>query len=129
MKPSTLLSFLIELDAIRQPARFKDFLKACEADSRGRAGLELCPTPAADLMSKALEAALSVDAGLVASAFTEPEKIKAAMHSNKEKWVALKTPIPVLITYFTSWVDNKGMLNFRDDIYGHDAKMKERLFQ
>ncbi len=57
------------------------------------------------------------------------EKIKAAMHSNKEKWVALKTPIPVLITYFTSWVDNKGMLNFRDDIYGHDAKMKERLFQ
>ena len=79
MKPSTLLSFLIELDAIRQPARFKDFLKACEADSRGRAGLELCPTPAADLMSKALEAALNVDAGVVASAFSEPEKIKAAV--------------------------------------------------
>ena len=79
MKPSTLLSFLIELDAIRQPVRFKDFLKACEADSRGRAGLELCPTPAADLMSKVLEAALSVDAGLVASAFTESEKIKAAV--------------------------------------------------
>ncbi len=79
LKPSTLLSFLIELDAIRQPARFKDFLKACEADSLGRAGLELCPTPAADLMSKVLEAALSVDAGLVASAFTESEKIKAAV--------------------------------------------------
>ena len=79
MKPSTLLSFLIELDAIRQPVRFKDFLKACEADSRGRAGLELCPTPAADLMSKVLEAALSVDAGLVASTFTESEKIKAAV--------------------------------------------------
>lgn len=79
MKPSTLLSFLIELDAIRQPARFKDFLKACEADSRGRVGLENCPTPAADFLEKVLEAASSVDAGAVASAFTEPEKIKSAV--------------------------------------------------
>jgi tRNA nucleotidyltransferase (CCA-adding enzyme) len=38
MRPSTILEFLIELDAIRQPARFNDFLKACEADSRGRTG-------------------------------------------------------------------------------------------
>lgn len=57
------------------------------------------------------------------------EKIKVAMYSNKEKWVNLKNSVPVFITYFTSWVDNKGMLNFRDDIYGHDAKMKDRLFQ
>lgn len=79
MKPSTLLSFLIELDAIRQPARFKDFLKACEADSRGRTGLENCPAPAADLMAKVLQAASSIDAGAVAKAFSEPEKIKAAV--------------------------------------------------
>ncbi len=79
MKPSTLLSFLIELDAIRQPARFKDFLKACEADSRGRASLENCPTPAADLMSRVLAAASSVDAGAIAREFSEPEKIKVAV--------------------------------------------------
>lgn len=79
MKPNTLLSFLIELDAIRQPARFKDFLKACEADSRGRAGLESCSTHAADFLGKVLEAASSVDAGAVASAFTEPEQIKSAV--------------------------------------------------
>ena len=83
MKPSTLLSFLIELDAIRQPARFNDFLKACEADSRGRAGLENCPTPAADLMLKVLEAASSVDAGAVASAFTAPEDIKIAVFEER----------------------------------------------
>ena len=83
MKPSTLLSFLIELDAIRQPVRFKDFLKACEADSRGRAGLENCPTPAADLMLKVLEAASSVDAGAVASAFTTPEDIKRAVFEER----------------------------------------------
>jgi len=89
MKPSTMLSFLIELDAIRQPARFKDFLKACESDSRGRAGLENCPTPTADLMLKVLEAALSINAGAVASAFSEPEKIKAAVFEARLQAVKL----------------------------------------
>lgn len=79
MRAETLLTFLMELDAIRQPARFKDFLKACEADSRGRTGLELCETPAADLMLKVLAAALSVDAGQIAQQHSEPEKIKAAI--------------------------------------------------
>ena len=76
MRPGTLLEFLIELDAIRQPERFKDFLKACEADSRGRTGFADCPTPAADLMLKVLDAASSVDAGAVAMACDEAEKIK-----------------------------------------------------
>jgi tRNA nucleotidyltransferase (CCA-adding enzyme) len=70
MKPSTLLDFLMQLDAIRQPARFEDFLKACEADSRGRTGFESCETPAADLMRKVLKAALSVDAGAIAKLLT-----------------------------------------------------------
>ena len=79
MKPSTLLSFIVELDAIRQPERFKDFLRACEADSRGRNGLENHATPAADLMQKVLAAAMNVDAGAVASAYDAPEEIKAAV--------------------------------------------------
>lgn len=83
MKPSTLLSFLIELDAIRQPTRFKDFLQACEADSRGRTGLENCSTPAAELMAKVLKAASSIDAGAVAKAFSEPETIKAAVFESR----------------------------------------------
>lgn len=76
MRSATLLEFLIELDAIRQPDRFRDFLKACEADSRGRTGSSDCPTPAADLMLKVLNAASSVDAGAVAMACVEAEKIK-----------------------------------------------------
>ncbi|HNV88439.1 MAG TPA: multifunctional CCA addition/repair protein [Methylotenera sp.] len=80
MRPNTLLEFLIELDAIRQPARFNDFLKACEADSRGRTGFENCAIPEADLMLKALDAALRVDAGAVASAFSEPEGIRIAVY-------------------------------------------------
>lgn len=77
MRHATLLEFLVELDAIRQPERFRDFLKACEADSRGRTGYEDCATPAADLMEKVLSAAAYVDAGAVAAACETPEQIKA----------------------------------------------------
>lgn len=85
MRPSTVLEFLIELDAIRQPARFKEFLKACEADSRGRTGQENCAIPEADLVLKALTAVSNVDAGAVASEFSEPEKIKAAVFEARLK--------------------------------------------
>ncbi len=57
------------------------------------------------------------------------DAIYTAMQSGKEKWVKLKESVPVRITYLTAFIDNDGVLNFRDDIYGHDASMKERLFQ
>lgn len=76
MRPSTVLEFLIQLDAIRQPARLHAFLQACEADSRGRTGLENCPTPAADLLLKAYQAASLVDAGAAAKQHNTPEAIK-----------------------------------------------------
>jgi murein L,D-transpeptidase YcbB/YkuD len=56
-------------------------------------------------------------------------KISEAMNASKEKWVTLKEPVPVIITYFTAWVSNDGLLNFREDIYGHDKKLAVRLFK
>ncbi|WP_316933266.1 L,D-transpeptidase family protein [Pedobacter lusitanus] len=56
------------------------------------------------------------------------DKIDKAMESNKEIWVTMKVPVPVIIAYFTSWVDKNGLINFREDIYGHDQKMAEQLF-
>ena len=79
MKAATLLKFLIDLDAIRQPERFEAFLKACEADSRGRLGLENLALPEAALMRKALDAAKSVDAGSIASQFDNTDAIKSAI--------------------------------------------------
>ena len=79
MKPRTLLEFLIELDAIRQPERFNDFLKACECDSRGRAGLENCALTETDLMLKLHKAATNIDAGAIAKTQSEPDKIKLAV--------------------------------------------------
>lgn len=79
MRPSTLLAFLIELDAIRQPDRLNSFLAACEADSRGRTGFENRVLPEAATLLAALSAALSIDAGAIAGAHSEPEKIKLAV--------------------------------------------------
>ena len=47
-------------------------------------------------------------------------KIHEAMHAGKEQWVKLAQPVPVSIIYLTAWVDESGMLNFRDDIYNMD---------
>ena len=57
------------------------------------------------------------------------EKMDLAMSSSIEKWVLLKEPLPVFITYFTAWVDSEGLLNFREDIYGHDKKLAKHLFE
>ena len=46
--------------------------------------------------------------------------IRAAMNAGSEKWVKLKEPVPVSISYYTAWVDPSGDVHFRDDIYGHD---------
>lgn len=57
-----------------------------------------------------------------------PEKINEAMNSGNEQFVQLKNPVPVFITYYTAWVDKNGQLNFRDDIYGHDKGVMEKMF-
>jgi murein L,D-transpeptidase YcbB/YkuD len=57
-----------------------------------------------------------------------PEKIAEAMNSGEEQHVKLKKRIPVIITYYTAWVDEEGLLNFRDDIYSHDQDLVKRMF-
>jgi murein L,D-transpeptidase YcbB/YkuD len=56
------------------------------------------------------------------------DRIRAAMVSGKETFVPLRETRPVMIAYFTAWVDDAGRLNFRDDVYGHDAKLARELF-
>jgi len=80
MCPETLLQFLVETDAIRQPERFGDFLLACECDIRGRAGYETQVFEKADLLLSLLKAASEVDAGAVAKLQDTPDKIKQAVY-------------------------------------------------
>jgi hypothetical protein len=45
------------------------------------------------------------------------------MYGRGEININLPTPIPVNIVYQTAFVDDAGKLEFRNDIYGRDAKM------
>lgn len=66
---------------------------------------------------------------LRADAAWTPEKIKAAMNGGPERYVTLKKKIPVYIGYFTAFVNSKGMLNFREDIYNRDAALLDLLMK
>ncbi len=61
--------------------------------------------------------------------WTESKIHDIMLHGGKNTWVKLKHKIPVYLVYFTAWVTKDGTLNFRDDIYGHDAKMKKMMFE
>ena len=56
------------------------------------------------------------------------KRIAKAMNAGKEQYVTVKQKIPVFIGYFSSWVDGKGRINFREDIYGHDKELARKLF-
>ena len=56
------------------------------------------------------------------------QAIDSAMNTGKEKYVKLTSGVPVFIYYFTAWVDEAGVLQFRKDIYGHDTDIAKRLF-
>ena len=56
------------------------------------------------------------------------DKIIESMNSGNEKYVKVKDPVPVFITYYTAWVDENGILNFREDIYKRDAAVAKKMF-
>ncbi|HKT33030.1 MAG TPA: multifunctional CCA addition/repair protein [Gammaproteobacteria bacterium] len=61
LRPETVLRLLQDCDAIRRPQRFEQLLLACEADARGRSGLEARPYPQAELLRRARAAAAAVN--------------------------------------------------------------------
>lgn len=65
LRPKTLLNVVQGLDGLRKPQRFEQFLLACEADARGRLGLENRDYSQAALMREVHAAAASVQARLL----------------------------------------------------------------
>ena len=63
LRPVTIQKVLDRSDAFRRPERFEKLLLACEADARGRTGLEERDYPQADYMRGAYQAADGVDIG------------------------------------------------------------------
>ena len=57
------------------------------------------------------------------------DTIKTAAASGKQRVVHLPEEVPVYLLYWTAWVDEEGLLNFRDDIYQRDKPMVRALYQ
>lgn len=80
LRADTILRVLESTDAFRRPGRFEQFLLTCEADARGRKGLEARDYAQADLFRGALVAALGVDTAGIA-AINQGSKIPKAIRS------------------------------------------------
>jgi murein L,D-transpeptidase YcbB/YkuD len=50
-----------------------------------------------------------------------------ALFGDQERQVPLDQHIPIHITYFTAMVDDSGQVQFKNDIYGYSAVIRERL--
>ncbi|MEY3338087.1 MAG: hypothetical protein RL245_1079 [Pseudomonadota bacterium] len=60
LRTSTLLELLEHCDAFRRPARFVEFLEACECDARGRLGFAEKPYPQRARVEQAFEIARGI---------------------------------------------------------------------
>ena len=50
------------------------------------------------------------------------ERIEQAVAAGHTQNVTLPNKVPVLLAYWTAWVDPQGRVNFRRDVYGQDAQ-------
>ncbi len=57
------------------------------------------------------------------------QAIQAAAASGKQRVVNLPQQVPVFLLYWTAWVDEDGLANFRDDIYSRDKPLVRALYQ
>jgi tRNA nucleotidyltransferase (CCA-adding enzyme) len=80
LRPGTILGFLENADALRRPERFAQALLACEADSRGRSGLQNASYPQRRFLLAARDAAAAV----------KPSQADLARHTGLEIGELLK---------------------------------------
>lgn len=88
LRPGTILDLLEGVDAFRRGARFEDFLLACEADARGRRGLESHPYPQAALLRAARAAAGQVSPAALAAGGLTGEALGEALRQARARAIA-----------------------------------------
>ncbi len=87
LRADTLTKMLQSIGALKAGNHLQDFLLACEADARGRAGFEQSAYPQADYIRSAVKAALSIDTGEVLKANMQGEQIGAAIQQLRSQAV------------------------------------------
>lgn len=55
------------------------------------------------------------------------DKVDDLIAANATKTLKLDKPLTVYLMYMTAWADDDGTINFRDDLYGHDGRLKAAL--
>jgi murein L,D-transpeptidase YcbB/YkuD len=55
------------------------------------------------------------------------EAIEEKIAAGETKWVALRHPTAVLIFYWTAFAGPDGVMNFRNDVYGWDKEVLQRI--
>jgi tRNA nucleotidyltransferase (CCA-adding enzyme) len=83
LKPKTLLDFLERADAFRRPERFAQVLLACEADARGRLGLERNPYPQRGRIEAARDAAAAIRPSALDLAGLDGPRIAQWLHERR----------------------------------------------
>lgn len=43
--------------------------------------------------------------------------------TDRNQWITLDKQIPIYIEYHTVWIDDDGIVQFRNDIYGYERKL------
>ncbi|MES2623803.1 MAG: multifunctional CCA addition/repair protein [Pseudomonadota bacterium] len=79
-------------DALRRPDRFELFLLACEADARGRLGLENNAYPQAGILQKAFKAAKQTDIQRLVAEHKNPQQLGPAIRQARIKAIAAVFP-------------------------------------
>jgi tRNA nucleotidyltransferase (CCA-adding enzyme) len=80
LRPDTILEMLEKSDAFRRPERYSHALLACEADSRGRLGLENIEYPQRTYLQAARDAAALIKPTAEDIALKDGVKIAARLH-------------------------------------------------
>jgi tRNA nucleotidyltransferase (CCA-adding enzyme) len=88
LKPTTILEFLERADAFRRPERFAQALLACEADSRGRGGLENVPYPQREYLQAARDAAAAIKPSTEEITALSGAKIAEHLHRRRAQTIA-----------------------------------------
>jgi tRNA nucleotidyltransferase (CCA-adding enzyme) len=83
LRPATIVDLLEAADALRRPARFEQLLLACEADARGRTGLEERPYPQAQRLRRARASAAQVVPGPDELARFKGAELAAQLHQRR----------------------------------------------
>ncbi|MCG9737155.1 L,D-transpeptidase family protein [Shewanella insulae] len=55
-----------------------------------------------------------------------PAVIKEALAQKSPRYLKLAEPLPVLLTYLTTWIDARGVVQFRPDIYELNLPLAEK---